>query len=98
MLDDDDDCADGRHRYWIHIADVDRWAPRGSELLKSGRLMVCGCMIRSYVGLWDLGTRVGSKLFASVAHPCGDTNMLLVKIGEAVMAVDIDRHLILVDG
>ena len=22
-----------RHRYWIHIADVDRWAPRGSELL-----------------------------------------------------------------
>jgi exoribonuclease R len=21
-------------RYWIHIADVDRWAPRGSELLK----------------------------------------------------------------
>jgi exoribonuclease-2 len=24
-----------RHRYWIHIADVDRWAPRGSELLKA---------------------------------------------------------------
>jgi hypothetical protein len=23
-----------RHRYWIHIADVDRWAPRGSKLLK----------------------------------------------------------------
>jgi exoribonuclease R len=22
-----------RHRYWIHIADVDRWAPRGSKLL-----------------------------------------------------------------
>ncbi|KAL3812065.1 hypothetical protein ACHAXA_010037 [Cyclostephanos tholiformis] len=22
-----------RYRYWIHIADVDRWAPRGSELL-----------------------------------------------------------------
>ena len=22
-----------RHRYWIHIADVDRWAPRGSALL-----------------------------------------------------------------
>ena len=21
-------------RYWIHIADVDRWAPRGSELLE----------------------------------------------------------------
>ena len=23
-----------RHRYWIHIADVDRWAPRGSKLLE----------------------------------------------------------------
>lgn len=21
-------------RYWIHIADVDRWAPRGSDLLR----------------------------------------------------------------
>ncbi len=25
---------DRRLRYWIHIADVDRWAPRGSELLR----------------------------------------------------------------
>lgn len=30
--DGDDD--DRRLRYWIHIADVDRWAPRGSELLR----------------------------------------------------------------
>ena len=27
---------DGRQRYWIHIADVDRWAPRGSKLLDVG--------------------------------------------------------------
>jgi hypothetical protein len=25
---------DRRLRYWIHIADVDQWAPRGSELLR----------------------------------------------------------------
>jgi hypothetical protein len=24
---------EARYRYWIHIADVDRWAPRGSKLL-----------------------------------------------------------------
>jgi exoribonuclease R len=29
----DDHEATPRHRYWIHIADVDRWAPRGSKLL-----------------------------------------------------------------
>jgi exoribonuclease R len=28
-----DGTSSARHRYWIHIADVDRWAPRGSELL-----------------------------------------------------------------
>ncbi len=40
VLDDDDDDDDEggrgattRYRYWIHIADVDRWAPRGSALL-----------------------------------------------------------------
>ena len=33
VLNDGND-ADSSHRYWIHIADVDRWAPRGSELLK----------------------------------------------------------------
>jgi len=27
---------DGGQRYWIHIADVDRWAPRGSKLLDVG--------------------------------------------------------------
>ena len=26
--------ADQRYRYWIHIADVDRWSPRGSDILK----------------------------------------------------------------
>ena len=26
--------ADRRYRYWIHIADVDRWSPRGSDILK----------------------------------------------------------------
>ena len=26
--------ADPRYRYWIHIADVDRWSPRGSDILK----------------------------------------------------------------
>jgi len=25
---------EARYRYWIHIADVDRWAPRGSKLLE----------------------------------------------------------------
>ena len=34
VLDDDDGNDAKRHRYWIHIADVDRWAPRGSDLLK----------------------------------------------------------------
>ena len=28
--------GDGGQRYWIHIADVDRWAPRGSKLLDVG--------------------------------------------------------------
>ena len=33
---DDNNAEDSqtRYRYWIHIADVDRWAPRGSSLLK----------------------------------------------------------------
>ena len=31
--DDDHEATTPRHRYWIHIADVDRWAPRGSKLL-----------------------------------------------------------------
>ena len=26
-----------RHRYWIHIADADRWAPRDSDLFKVAR-------------------------------------------------------------
>jgi len=26
-----------RHRLWIHIADADRWAPRGSELFEAAR-------------------------------------------------------------
>ncbi|KAL7458873.1 hypothetical protein ACHAWC_010570 [Mediolabrus comicus] len=30
---DDHEATTPRHRYWIHIADVDRWAPRGSKLL-----------------------------------------------------------------
>jgi exoribonuclease-2 len=41
MSDDDDGNditaeyrRDRRLRYWIHIADVDRWAPRGSDLLR----------------------------------------------------------------
>ena len=40
MLDDDNTDNDSttpqptRYRYWIHIADVDRWAPRGSKLLQ----------------------------------------------------------------
>eukprot|EP00571_Detonula_confervacea_P007375 CAMPEP_0172314286 /NCGR_PEP_ID=MMETSP1058-20130122/22162_1 /TAXON_ID=83371 /ORGANISM="Detonula confervacea, Strain CCMP 353" /LENGTH=844 /DNA_ID=CAMNT_0013028113 /DNA_START=16 /DNA_END=2550 /DNA_ORIENTATION=+ len=36
VLDGDNDGENkpSRNRYWIHIADVDRWAPRGSELLK----------------------------------------------------------------
>ena len=29
----DDSGGEARHRYWIHIADVDRYAPRGSKLL-----------------------------------------------------------------
>jgi exoribonuclease R len=29
--------GDNRVRYWIHIADADRWAPRGSELFQVGR-------------------------------------------------------------
>lgn len=35
VLGDDGDGSGGgaRHRYWIHIADVDRYAPRGSKLL-----------------------------------------------------------------
>ena len=34
LEDGDDGGGEGpRHRYWIHIADVDRWAPRGSDLL-----------------------------------------------------------------
>jgi exoribonuclease II len=24
----------GRYRYWIHIADADRWAPRGSDIFR----------------------------------------------------------------
>ncbi|KAL7462093.1 hypothetical protein ACHAXS_005377 [Conticribra weissflogii] len=28
------DNSQRKYRYWIHIADVDRWAPRGSPLLK----------------------------------------------------------------
>eukprot|EP00984_Skeletonema_dohrnii_P012761 scaffold5207_cov96-Skeletonema_dohrnii-CCMP3373.AAC.8 len=31
--DDSDGGGEARHRYWIHIADVDRYAPRGSKLL-----------------------------------------------------------------
>mmetsp|Transcript_25864 Transcript_25864/g.54155 ORF Transcript_25864/g.54155 Transcript_25864/m.54155 type:complete len:939 (-) Transcript_25864:346-3162(-) len=31
----DPDNSQRRYRYWIHIADVDRWAPRGSPLLKA---------------------------------------------------------------
>lgn len=34
VLSDGGDGDDRRLRYWIHIADVDRWAPRGSELLR----------------------------------------------------------------
>jgi hypothetical protein len=36
VLEKDDGGGGGeetRYRYWIHIADVDRWAPRGSKLL-----------------------------------------------------------------
>ena len=33
VLEGDDGNGGERHRYWIHIADVDRYAPRGSELL-----------------------------------------------------------------
>jgi hypothetical protein len=33
VLGDDNGDDSPRHRYWIHIADVDRWAPRGSKLL-----------------------------------------------------------------
>lgn len=28
------DEQESSYRYWIHIADVDRWAPRGSDLLR----------------------------------------------------------------
>jgi len=36
VLDDGDGNDDARrYRYWVHIADVDRWAGRGSELLEA---------------------------------------------------------------
>lgn len=31
---DNSTSAGRRYRYWIHIADVDRWSPRGSDMLK----------------------------------------------------------------
>eukprot|EP00970_Alexandrium_tamarense_P014247 scaffold4011_cov115-Alexandrium_tamarense.AAC.3 len=31
---DNNETSEPRHRYWVHIADVDRWAPRGSKLLE----------------------------------------------------------------
>ena len=34
IMNHDGDESRQRLRYWIHIADVDRWAPRGSELLR----------------------------------------------------------------
>jgi exoribonuclease-2 len=33
-IDNTNNNSEQKLRYWIHIADVDRWAPRGSELLK----------------------------------------------------------------
>ena len=34
---DSEDGNDKRYRYWIHIADADRWAPRKSELFEIAR-------------------------------------------------------------
>jgi len=37
VLSSDDEEGDTRQRFWIHIADADRWVPRGSRILEAAK-------------------------------------------------------------